>query len=550
MWGYQRVYPLLDGLFQDAASIQVSQLTLSPNAANASSLDAIQNAFQLGVSFSQTAGATNSVAQQMNSVLSSNAGLQNQLLAQQSQLVQSALTAQQQVGSAQALVDQLGTSATATAAQQAAAATALKSATDNLTTINSELTLVKSQLTSVGSLQPLTAPNTSVQPTPPTLPSSLTSLTSPPGAAPPAFPSSKQMDNQMNLLWERLSRLVGTLAQPDSMTGYRIDLMEVNIGITPVNRKNQLFGVGYKLSCEGAATSSDIAPVVIDLFPSASAVNIVDTKYRENRVGLAAVLSWFSVGVNAAYNRDHLQMSQALGQSAYITGYGVGSQTFGWMFGRNLGDDTITPGDRTLFALVAVPPSCTAFSVQAQKAEWFKNGSDSRDYWHDTGSGLSNVSKAEYLAETGQEVVTNDPKLASNAITSVTYAPAEYDPTGATKSLVSVAIETSQSIDPQQIISINGKILKRSRDNFGRAVPAGGSGGLLETSSVDPNSWLPTGSTSFTLSLDPSAFGRRFPDILIAAPSGTLSLHDQLRPGGAKIPHLRQRFCLYQHLRE
>ena len=228
-------------------------------------------------------------------------------------------------------------------------------------------------------------------------------------------------------------------------------------------------------------------------------------------------------------------MSQALGQSAYITGYGVGSQTFGWMFGRNLGDDTITPGDRTLFALVAVPPSCTAFSVQAQKAEWFKNGSDSRDYWHDTGSGLSNVSKAEYLAETGQEVVTNDPKLASNAITSVTYAPAEYDPTGATKSLVSVAIETSQSIDPQQIISINGKILKRSRDNFGRAVPAGGSGGLLETSSVDPNSWLPTGSTSFTLSLDPSAFGRRFPDILIAAPSGTLSLHDQLRPGGAKI---------------
>ena len=65
----------------------------------------------------------------------------------------------------------------------------------------------------------------------------------------------------------------------------------------------------------------------------------------------------------------------------------------------------------------------------------------------------------------------------------MTYAPAEYDPTGATKSLVSVAIETSQSIDPQQIISINGKILKRSRDNFWMRGSSGeGSGGLLETS--------------------------------------------------------------------
>ena len=89
------------------------------------------------------------------------------------------------------------------------------------------------------------------------------------------------------------------------------------------------------------------------------------------------------------------------------------------MFGRNLGDDTITPGDRTLFALVAVPPSCTAFSVEAQKAEWFKNGSDSRDYWHDSRASIVKCLQGRVSGRRRdkKEVVTNDPKLASNAIT-------------------------------------------------------------------------------------------------------------------------------------
>ena len=64
VWGYQRVYPLLDGLFQDVSSTQLAQLTLNPNTANGASFNAVQNAFQLGVTFSQTAGATNAAAQQ------------------------------------------------------------------------------------------------------------------------------------------------------------------------------------------------------------------------------------------------------------------------------------------------------------------------------------------------------------------------------------------------------------------------------------------------------------------------------------------------------
>src|ERR1700739_846721 len=62
VWGYERLYPLLDGLFQDVSATQLSQLTLNPNAANAASLDAVQSAFQAGVSFSQTTGANNALA--------------------------------------------------------------------------------------------------------------------------------------------------------------------------------------------------------------------------------------------------------------------------------------------------------------------------------------------------------------------------------------------------------------------------------------------------------------------------------------------------------
>jgi hypothetical protein len=523
VWGYQRMYPLLDGLFQDVASTQLSQLTLNPNAPNAANLNAIQNAFQLGVSYSQTLGASNTTAQQLNSTLSSSASVQSQLLNLQGQLVQSALTAQQQVGSAQALVDQLSNSSTATADQKAAAAAALKTAQDNLTSVTSQLTLVKNQLaSSFGSLQSLTAPSTSTQQSPPTLPTQLTTLTAPPGASgTPSFPSSKQMDNQINLLWERLSRLVSTLAQPDSMRDYGIDLVELSVGLTPLKRKNRLFGVEYEVGCPAA--NGD--PVVLDMFPSASAVNIVDTKYRENRVGLAAFLSWFSVGINASYNRDHLQMSQALGQSAYITGYGIGSKTFGWMFGRNLGDDTITPGSRTLFVLVAAPTSCQTISLQAKRAEWFKTGDND---WYRSGTGsLTGTTIYSYDVASGEVPVPGDVvKPTQNSIKELTYVPTDYDPAGAVKSLVSVAIETSQPIDQQQTISVNGKILKRSRDNFGRGISAGGAGGLLETASLDPNSWLPTSSTSLTLTLDPSGFGRHFPDILIAAPSGTFSLND------------------------
>src|SRR3974390_955205 len=102
---YSRVYPLLDGLFQDVAATQIASLTLNPNAPNASALDALQQVFQLQLQNSATAGIQNNLAAQQTANASTFASFQNALLQQQSQLVAAQFTAQQQVGAAQQALD-------------------------------------------------------------------------------------------------------------------------------------------------------------------------------------------------------------------------------------------------------------------------------------------------------------------------------------------------------------------------------------------------------------------------------------------------------------
>jgi hypothetical protein len=112
IWSYDRVYPLLDGIFQDVASTQVSQLTLSPNNANASSLNASMLGVTAGVAFSPVTAAQNQLMQQQNAVLSANLGLQSQLLAQEATVTQQVIADNQNYAT-----DQVATANALTAAQ-------------------------------------------------------------------------------------------------------------------------------------------------------------------------------------------------------------------------------------------------------------------------------------------------------------------------------------------------------------------------------------------------------------------------------------------------
>ena len=81
---------------------------------------------------------------------------------------------------------------------------------------------------------------------------------------------------------------------------------------------------------------------------------------------------------------------------------------------------------------------------------------------------------------------------------------------------------------------INGCILSRARDSFGRAIPsAGGAGGLLETTSNSSSTWLPISSRALSILIDPTLVEKRFPDIVLASPLGDARVSDSLpRIGG------------------
>jgi len=512
---YSRAFPLLDGLFQDVSAIQLTQLQLSANASNASNLDALIQQFQASVQYSQTLGLQNAAAAQQSAALSASGSLQAQLINQASQLITLQLNAQQQVGQAQVALSSLPP--TATAEQKAAAQQAVTMANDNLSAISAQIANVKALFSTS-----LTAPTYSApSPSPMSFPSPPVTIKTPGGDNfSPTFPASKQMENQVNLLWERLANLVNTLAQTDNPNG--ISLVKFHTGITSGKnqRKNKLLSTQYSLMCsEGGA-----APQVIDLFPRNAAVNISNMKYRDSRFGLGALLSFFSIGANAAYNREHLRITQTLGQSAYITGFGIETSSFGWVFSPSLGEEVIAPGDRTTFALVAAPPDCGTVTVNLVQAVWDKSPITVNEVWDEEQAEDRQVA-IRRLKQWAAEPTS--PLKCDKCIQRVAYTPAEYD--AATPGVVTVSLNLKDvALDREQTVSVNGIILKRARDTFGRATGAGGAGGLLQSSSLDAGTWIPVSSKELILNLNPALFTRRFPSILLNSPNGSIDVNSQM----------------------
>jgi len=533
---YSRVYPLLDGLFQDVAATQIQALTLNPNAPNASALDALQQIFQLQLQYSATAGIQNGLAAQQSSVASNYAAFQTVLLQQQSTLLAAQVTAQRQLGDAQLALDSL---ANPTAAQTAAATQQLTVAKDNLNSVTSQLADVQGTLAKSLSVSPTFNTN-NIIPNPPASSPVLPIVTPATPPAPdkfsPNFPATKQMDNQITLLWERLARLVETLNQGNSQDE-NLYLVEFDTNIMPDKRKHQMLNIRYPLTCQTKGVESR----VVDMYPRTAAVNILNEKYRETRFGLGALLSFFSVGLNASYNRDHLKISQTLSQSSYITGYGVGENTVGWLYGISLGDDSIAPGVRSVYALIAVPKGCGTPQIQRPSVEWTKDPAMTSGTRSKQNPGDDVVVKweAKDFPQPSESSRVRCPK--DGCESKIVYSPVEYDnSTTQAQVMVTVSLDpTKAALDKEEIINVNGRYLQRARDNFGRAISAAGttaSGGILETGTLSVNTWLPVSSTTFVMNLDGIAFGNKFPNILLQSPSGVIDLTNSfVHPSGFKI---------------
>ena len=573
VWSYDRVYPLLDGLLQDAASTQLQQLVLDPNKANSTQLDALVQALQVQAGFNQMAGVQNSVAAQMSQA---NATYQSALTQQQQVILQQSIAAQQALTKANQ--DLAAATASQNQTQINAANLEVQNAQALVNGLTSETALVK------GSGTPWTPSPASGNIAAPTtaftsgVPSTVLSTGSSGGT--PSFPATKQLDNQMDLLWSRIARVVGAMSRPDSIAANaRMYLIEFDTATFPSEkRKGKILETRYSLGCGK----------VVDLFPRVAAVNVANTKYRDNADIFGVVLSWFSFGINASYNREHLKMSQTLGQSSYITGYGVDQSEFGWKFGIPLGDNYVSADTKRTFALVEVDRSCLDPHLTLTHVIWEKpkaisekgeklnlpfpevdnqlhppkqttgntsadNGSsqgaaaneapgnsttndgNSRTATQNQAKGSADTTRVNIQATTQSQAAGSASSDEGPAATSISFNRVSYDATKYTPAnpvLVALSAYLKDPIDQQATVYANGIVLKRARDTFGRAIPGGsGSGGLLEESiSISQaNTWIPISPHNLLITLDAGQFGGAFPSIQIVSPGQENPVHIPVR---------------------
>jgi|SRR5579863_7260999 len=511
VWGYSRVYPLLDGLLQDIAATQASPLVLGANAPNGTAIDAVQQSLQVQLQYSQMAGVQNAAAAQ---AATANSSYQSTLAQQETTLMQNLVTAYNQVATAQATLNSL-TAAGASATDIANATQALQGANANLTAVTTAIGNFKNLAspTVPAPASPLATTPTLPPATGSVLPSGITGAVTNSTNPPPSFPATKQLDNQINILWDRVARLVQAMSRPDSMSpDDKIYLVKFDTGIFPLKRNKQVLDVSYSMSCGG----------VIDVFPRNAALNLVEDKYKDSAFGFGAVLNWFGVGGSVAYNREHLKASQLLGQSSYISGHGIGQQEFGWLYGITLGDDSISPGPRNTFALVWTPNSCKDPSIKVSSVKWSKPPK------FKVGFPLTVTPANAAWTLTPKDAGT----CASNCVTSIEFNRNEYDITAGKPFPVTVRITLSHEMDQQQTVSINGQFVQRVRDNFGRAISptVTGTNGVLETSQMGVNTWIPTSPSTMLITVDSSLFGSEFPQILLSSPESVIDvLHDRAK---------------------
>lgn len=522
---YERAYPFFDGLFQDVSAIQVNQLLLDPNSANAYSVDALQSSFQLSAQYNMLSGIQNTAAAQYYTAAAS---LQTQLLNQQTQLAQQLATAEQQLVTDQKTVAQ---SANPTAAQNAA-----------VTQDNNAINSITAQLTAIKGMQaslPSTAGFAQTAPNAPTPPTSLAgqSQFQLPASNTPNYPATKKMDNQVNLLWDRLTRLLKVSSLPDNISDWNLYFLDFNPAVIRTDKGATLLETRYQLKCTcNHDQGSTVMPIVVDLYPKEAAVNIASEKWKDRGFGLSAIFSFFSFGASAAYNREHLQASQAMAQSSYVSGYGVGMSDFGWQFGRTIGEDAIRIGEKPTAALIAVPATCTNWSVSPAAVTWRDKHGEDTGTQTSTKEDLQNASLS-WTTPAKDAASESGKALKGRRITELRFAIVQYDPSAPTPTIATLSLATAVPLDPQMTVNVDGYQIRRARDNFARATPSGGSSGLLESSTLVVNTWIPTSSNSLILNLDASMFTTHFPRIELVAPSSqdTIDVVNELRDPTANV---------------
>ena len=366
---YERVNTLLDGLLRDVEGVSLSDLTaLNPNATNGAAVRFVQSMLEIGAQYNQGAAVTNAIALQnyrasqglASEQLTANQAYLQQLY-QQRQTVTNQLLAeeQQEVQLQTSAASATGAAATSLQAQATAAGSAVTELQQELTSTNSQITAAS---TAPAITPPTLTPTTGG--TPPETANTFSDFLSklPSGIQQdinsqlqsPSLPATKQLDNFITLLYERLAREVSAL-QDDVMRDPQnaAFLVQFDVGLYPSNEaQDRVAKVKFTLHCDGCK--------VYSIYPGQSSYNLANYEGASKRNNIFfSLATLFGFGINADYRRQEDTLRGDLVQSVYMAGFQQGTageaQDFGWYYGSAPFEKLVTPGMRSTFAIITVP---------------------------------------------------------------------------------------------------------------------------------------------------------------------------------------------------
>jgi hypothetical protein len=363
VWQYERVNALLDGLLRDVEGISVADLTrLDPSQQNAAAIRFVQSALGVAVTYDQAAQVTNRnnlqnwqlLHQSQVQQLDAYNGYMQQLTRQRSELTDQLFAANKEV-----LVLQTVKNPSEDQKQQLTAAqNRASSLQTQLNSVND--TISKTSAPALTSSSNVTG-TSAAAPTPPAEPALGDLLKSLPESVQksianalqsPTYPATKQLDNFITLLYERLAREISVMQDdlmrdPDTFAY----LVQFDVGLYPsVKSKNHMARVQFRVSdCDGCK--------VYTLYPGQGSYNVAAYQGSSKRRSFVGnVLTLIGLGISANYQRQEDALKGSLVQSVYISGFQDDqTQRFGWYYNPAPFDQLVTPGIRSTFAIVTVP---------------------------------------------------------------------------------------------------------------------------------------------------------------------------------------------------
>lgn len=132
---------------------------------------------------------------------------------------------------------------------------------------------------------------------------------------------------------------------------------------------------------EGKASASVAFPElsyrrarVLDLIPRTLAVNLDATTASSKASSFTASLGTLGgLGAGLALERQHDLAERLVEQQVFAAGFGRGNTTFGWVFAPPPGSDRLHPGDKTTYAVLAVPEEAVLLRLQAERCSFHRS---------------------------------------------------------------------------------------------------------------------------------------------------------------------------------